>query len=137
MDGVLFINGLDAYTAWGVFLEGGSRNKLIMGVPLKELTENKSRLEHGKSVLYGSAKQDERDVELVFWFAKKRDFVTNYRSFLQELYKGEVKLKYKAEGIDETYRLTYLSSRSLSSIDYLGKVSVRFNEPNPSNRAND
>lgn len=137
MKGQLFINGKDAYSTWGVFLEDGSRNKLILGVPLKQFIENKSRLENGKRVLYSNPRQDERDIELVFCFVKPGNFVDNYQSFLNEMYKGEVNLRYVGHGVNSTFRLTYLNCRSLNSVQYAGKLSVRFNEPNPSNRAND
>ena len=137
MTGNLYINGADAWTEWGVFLEDGSRNKLIMGVPLKPFPENKSRLEHGKQVLYSSPRQDERDIELVFCFLKAGNFVDNYNSFMSELYKGEVVLKYVEAGVNATFRFAYLNCRSLNTVQYAGKLSVRFNEPNPSNRGND
>ncbi len=137
MIAMIYINGKDAHSTWGCFLEDGSRDKLITGVPLKEFIENKSRLEHGKRVLYSSAKQDERDVELVFCFIKKGSFVSNYRSFMEEMYKGEVKLHYVDDEINETYHLTYQGCRNLNTVQYAGKVSIRFNEPNPANREND
>lgn len=134
MKGRLFINGKDAYEQWGIFLEDGSRDKLIMGVSLKEFIENKSRMEHGKRVIYNSPRKDEREVELVFCFRKPGNFVDNYQSFLDELYKGEVVLKYVDAGLDSTFYLTYMGCRSLNTVQHAGKCSVRFNEPNPDNR---
>lgn len=134
MKGKLFINGKDAYLQWGIFLEDGSRDKLIMGVPLKDFIENKSRLEHGKQVFYNAPRKDDREVELVFCFTKPGNFVENYQAFLDELYKGQVVLKYTDAGLNATFYLTYLSCRSLNTVSYAGKCSVRFNEPNPNNR---
>lgn len=130
----VYINGKDARITWGMILEEGSKSKLIMGLPLKEFVENKSRLKAGKEVLYSNPVVDERDVELVFCFLKPGSFVANYNAFMSEMYKGEVSLRYVDDEMDTTYNLTYLQHRSLTTIQYAGKASIRFNEPDPTNR---
>ena len=134
MTGELFINSKDAWTNWGVCLEDGSEDKLLMAVPMKEYISNKSRAENGKRVLTTTPLKDERDVTLVFCFVNNGiDFITRYNSFIAELYLGAITLRVKRPNI--VFNLLYQSSTSLSSISYLGKVAVSFNEPNPVNRS--
>ena len=133
MTGDLFINTKDAWTTWGVFLEEGSEDKLLVASPMKDYISNKSRQEDGKQVLTSSPKVDERTLTVVFCFAKaSTDFLTRYKSFMTELYLGRMVLNVVSLGI--TFTLDYLNSASLSSLTTLGKVAVTFSEPNPMNR---
>lgn len=136
MTGKLYINGYDAYTNWGVFLEDGGEDKLLMAVPVKDYISNKSRAADGKSVITTAPKKDERDVTLVFCFATNSTaFITRYNQFLTHLYAGAVTLRSVRNKM--TYNLLYLRSTALSSVSYAGKLAVIFNEPNPGNRTPD
>ncbi len=133
MTGDLFINTKDAWTTWGVFLEDGSEDKLLQAAPMKDYISNKSRQDDGKQVLAMSSQVDERNVTVVFCFAKApTSFITRYKSFITELYLGTITMQVVNLGI--TFNLKYLSSASLSSLTTLGKVAVTFCEPNPMNR---
>ena len=133
MTGDLFINTKDAWTTWGVFLEDGSEDKLLQAAPMKDYISNKSRQDHGKQVLATTPRVDERNVTVVFCFAKSAtDFITRYKSFITELYLGTMVLQVVRLGI--TFNLKYISSATLSSMTTLGKVAVTFCEPNPMNR---
>ena len=48
----LIINGREALKEWGVRMGDNFLDVLGAPVPLKEFIENKSRLEHGKQVLW-------------------------------------------------------------------------------------
>lgn len=134
MTGELYINGQDAYTVWGVSLEDGSEDKLMLAAPVKDYISNSSRTENGKRVLTGNVKIDERDVTVVFCFVNnKTAFVTRYNSFVTELYKGAVTLR--VTRFNKTFNLLYKNCTSLSSHTYLGKLAVVFNEPDPTNNA--
>lgn len=136
MTGKLYINGSDAWTTWGVFLENGSEDKLLMAVPVKDYISNKSRAADGRSVIAEVPKRDERDVSLVFCFANNgTSFITRYNQFMTQLYAGAITLRSVRNKM--TYNLLYLRATSLSSITYAGKVAVSFNEPNPVNRTPD
>jgi hypothetical protein len=133
MTGDLFINTKDAWTTWGVFLEDGSEDKLLQASPMKDYISNKSRQDHGKQVLATTPRVDERNVTVVFCFAKSAtDFITRYKSFITELYLGTMVLQVVRLGI--TFNLKYISSATLSSMTTLGKVAVTFCEPDPMNR---
>lgn len=142
MTGKLFINGVDAYTQWGVVLEDGSLSKLLAGDSMKPYVENKSRAEAGKQILIKNPRLDERDVTLIFMFVpRSTSFLTRYASFLSTLQAGKVvetkiyPIELKVIDLNMTYRLVYEGSTNLTQLDLaIGKVAIKFNEPNPENR---
>ena len=50
---------------------------------------------------------------------------------------GEIyPIELKVPDLNKTYRLVYLANSNLSQVDLaIGKVAVKFNEPNPENRS--
>nr|DAT59404.1 MAG TPA: tail protein [Caudoviricetes sp.] len=134
----LLINNKDAYAAWGVRMGDGFLDALGAPVPLKEFIENKSRLEHGKRVILNAPKQDERDLTLAFTLqgASSSDYQAKKKAFYAELYKGKVDIQVPAAG-SEVYHLVYLGkgiTYGQNKSRTFGKVSAKFNEPNPANR---
>lgn len=133
----LIINGFDAYRQWGIRMGDGFLDAIFAPEPMKEFIENKSRLKHGKQVLYNNPKVDERDVTLVFTLegSSPDDYHAKYSAFKTELKKGKVEIKVPVLG-DQVYRLTYLRSASfgLNIPRTFSKISIKFNEPNPANR---
>ena len=99
MIGELFINGKDAYAAWGISMDDTSLSALMTPAPNKGLTENKSRLEHGKQIISSNPKKDERNLILQLNLtAPDRDtFFSRYDSFCNELDTGvlEIRTKYQ------------------------------------------
>lgn len=51
--------------------------------PMKEVIENKSRLEHGKRVIYNNRKVDERELTLTFTIegTSQSDYISKYKDF--------------------------------------------------------
>lgn len=133
----LIINGFDAYRQWGIRMGDGFLDAIFAPEPMKEFIENKSRLQHGKQVLYNNPKVDERDVTLVFTLegSSPEDYLVKYSAFKTELQKGKVEIKVPVLG-DQVYRFTYLRSASfgLNIPRTFSKISIKFNEPNPANR---
>lgn len=83
----LLINGRDAYAVWGVRMGDNFLDVVGSSVPIKELIENKSRVEHGKRVIINNPKLDERELTLTFtiegssqsdYQVKKHLFSKNY-----------------------------------------------------------
>ena len=153
MTGNLYINGKNAWTQWGAFLEDGSADKLFLPAPAKPLIENKSRAEHGKEVLMKAAKYDERDLSLVFCFANTgTSFNERLTSLVTDLLTGTyddqleiqvlstIGFKQYNPAWEYAYRtnyftVTYISCTELNSVrDEAGKVVIRLNEPNPNDR---
>ena len=136
MIGELFINGKDAYAAWGISMDDTSLSALMTPAPNKGLTENKSRLEHGKQIISSNPKKDERNLILQLKLtAPDRDtFFSRYDSFCNELDTGvlEIRTKYQPTVV---YRTIYQSCQQFSQfMQGIGKFALKLNEPNPKNR---
>lgn len=134
----LLINGKDAYTFLGVRMGEGFLDVLGASSPMKEFIENKSRLEHGKRVIINDPKIDEREITLSFTIEgnSQSDYQAKKIAFFEELYKGVVDIQVPANS-NEIYHLIYLgkSVAYAQSLDQtFGKISAKFNEPNPANR---
>lgn len=138
MKNELIINGKDAYTTWGVRMGDKFLDTIGASSPLKEFIENKSRLEHGKSMIVNDPKLDERDITLSFTIegSSQSDYQSKKKAFFDELYKGAVDIKIPANS-NEIYHLIYLGKSVIyaQSLDRtFGKCSMKFCEPNPANR---
>ena len=139
MTGELYINGKDAWIEWGVNMGEDFINEIDAFVPMKELIENDSRLEHGKRILLANPRIASR--ELTLHFTIKGDSETDYRAkrkaFEQELQKLAVDIKVPAIGT-EVYHLVYLGKSVAYALNLsrtFCTVSAKFEEPNPMNRA--
>ena len=134
----LLINNKDAYATWSVRMGEGFLDVLGASSPMKEFIENKSRLEHGKRVIINNPKVDEREITLSFTIEgnSQSDYQAKKKAFFEELYKGAVDIQVPANS-NEIYHLIYLgkSVTYAQSLDRtFGKISAKFNEPNPTNR---
>ena len=138
MKNELIINNKDAYATWGVRMGDNFLDVLGASSPMKEFIENKSRLEHGKRVIINNPKVDEREITLSFTIEgnSQSDYQSKKKAFFDELYKGKIDIQVPANS-SEIYHLIYLGK----SITYaqgldrtFGKISAKFNEPNPANR---
>ena len=134
----LLINGKDAYTTWGIRMGSGFIDVLAAPSPLKEFVSNKSRLEDGKRVVVNAPKQEERDIALTFTIegSTKIDYNSKKKAFISELYKGKVSIQIPENG-DEVYHLIYTGKNvtySQNISQTFGKITCKFNEPNPADR---
>lgn len=138
MSGDLIINGKDAWTTWGVCMGDGFLDAIDGFNEMKDYIEDESRLEHGKRVITDNAKVASREITLQFTIegSSKSDYRAKKKSFQAELEKGMVTIKIPLLG-SEVYKLVYLGksiSYGLSLDRCFGKVSSRFEEPNPMDR---
>lgn len=139
MTGDLTINNKDAWNTWGVRMGDGFLDAIDGFNQMKDYIENESRLEHGKRVITDNAKVDSREITLQFTIegGSESDYRTKKKAFQTELEKGVVSIKVPALG-NEVYKLVYLGknvSYGLSLDRCFGKVSSKFEEPNPSDRS--
>ena len=139
MTGDLLINGKDAFSTWGVRMGDGFLDAIDGFNLMKDYIENESRLEHGKRVITDNAKVDSREITLQFTIegSSESDYRTKKKAFQTELEKGAVSIKIPALG-SEVYKLVYLGksiSYGLSLDRCFGKVSSKFEEPNPTERS--
>lgn len=139
MIGDLIINGKDAFATWGVRMGEGFLDAIDGFNEMKDYIENESRLEHGKQVITDNAMVDSREVTLQFTIegSSESDYRTKKKAFQVELERGAVNIKIPTIG-NEVYKLVYLGksiSYGLSTDRCFGKVSSKFEEPNPMNRS--
>lgn len=138
MTGDLFINGKDALETWGARMGDGFLDAIDGFNQMKDYIENESRLEHGKRVITDNARVDSREITLQFTIEgdSESDYRTKKKAFQTELEKGAVSIKVPVLG-SEVYKLIYLGksvSYGLSFDRRFGKVSSKFEEPNPADR---
>lgn len=140
----LYINGVDAFTTWGVKMGDGFLDALDVPVQAKEYIENESRKEHGKRVLVKDSSGNSlvrlasREVTLTFIIMgdTHEEYLSNKRAFYDELYKGEMSIQVPDDS-DNIYHLIYKGKSSSygQSLDRtMCKITIKFEEPNPSNR---
>lgn len=139
MTGDLLINGKDAWNTWGVRMGDGFLDAIDGFNQMKDYIENESRLEHGKRVITDNARVDSREITLQFTIEgdSESDYRTKKKAFQTELEKGAVSIKVPVLG-SEVYKLVYLGksvSYGLSFDRRFGKVSSKFEEPNPTDRS--
>lgn len=135
MTGDLLINGKDAFSTWGVRMGDGFLDAIDGFNEMKDYIENESRLEHGKRVITDNAKVDSREITLQFTIegSSETDYRAKKKAFQTELEKGAVNIKVPVLG-NEVYKMIYLGksvSYGLSLDRCFGKVSSKFEEPNP------
>lgn len=139
MTGDLFINGKDALETWGARMGNGFLDAIDGFNEMKDYIENESRLEHGKRMITDNAKVDSREITLQFTIegSSESDYRSKKKAFQTELEKGAVNIKVPVLG-NEVYKLIYLGksvSYGLSLDRCFGKVSSKFEEPNPIDRS--
>lgn len=137
MTGVLFINGNDAYTTYGVTLGSTALSTLMTPPPMKSYVENSSRLEHGKRVSYNNVYTDERTITLLLNLSAPDEdtFYARYKAFCDVLTGGEVDITTKyEEGV--VYRVYYVSCTQFTEYCMgVAQFSLKVCEPNCNDRA--
>lgn len=138
MKGQLLINNIDAYTQWGVSMGDNFIDNIEAPLTLKDYVSNESRIEHGKRVITDPAmlKIASRDVTLQFQICgnSAEDYMNKKKAFQLVLYSGVIDIKIPARG-EEVYHLLYQGKQvSFSQSLMEGKLSAKFEEPNPMNR---
>lgn len=148
--GQLTINSKDAYAEWGISMDSSALSALMTPAPIKDLIENDSRLEHGKSMVVsytktGSDNSTEevsmvkvgsRDVTLTFNLTAKseEEFLAHYWSFCSELEKGTLDISTSFLP-DVVFHMIYQSCQQFSEfLRGIGKFTLRLTEPNPKDR---
>ena len=134
--GELYINGMDAFTEYGMSMESSALSSLMTPPPSKEFIENKSRQENGKRVVTCNPMVDERELSLQFHIKAngKSDFMAKYSKLCDVLANGtlEISTSYQ-QGV--VYRMIYVSCTQFSEYRLgMAKFTLRLNEPNPCNR---
>lgn len=126
----------DAWTEYGIHLEDGAEEALMLPPEIKELPHNNMASSHGTQYFRPrpeDVRVAERELSLTFCFVwSKDDYLKRYNRFLQMLQSGIIEMKIRGVGLGFTF--LYKSCRSYTSVKYAGKIVVQFSEPNPKNR---
>lgn len=132
--GELYINGKDAWNTWGVFLLDDGYDTLDLSAGMKEPIVNKNRNEHGSRVILNNIKKDSREVILSFFIQADNpdDFRIKKKSFTDEIESGWILLAVVSQRT--AYQLYLNSPQDLKSYSRIGRINIRFTEPNPNDR---
>nr|DAJ73595.1 MAG TPA: tail protein [Caudoviricetes sp.]DAP69149.1 MAG TPA: tail protein [Caudoviricetes sp.] len=137
LKGQLLINGKDAYTEYGIFMDDTALSTLMTPAPNKEFISNKYRSKDGKSVIMHNPRLDEREITVSFNMSAKTPeaFLANYGKFCDEvLATGQVTIHTTFQPA-VWYHCTYLSCTQFSEfMRELAKFSLKLNEPDPTDR---
>lgn len=132
----IYINGNDSRSQYGIVFTASAVNALLAPPPLKAYVTNKSRAEHGKRITGGTTRYDERDVTLeIYLEAPDWATFTTRRAAMMTLFQSMVTVVIGDES-SIYYRLYYLSCSQFTQFNgRIARFQVKFNEPNPNNRA--
>lgn len=137
LKGQLLINGKDAYTEYGIFMDDTALSTLMTPAPNKEFISNKYRSKDGKSVIRHNPRLDEREITVSINMSAKTpdEFLANYGKFCEEvLATGQVTIHTSFQPT-VWYRCVYLSCTQFSEfMRELAKFSLKLNEPDPTDR---
>lgn len=129
---------IDAYSEWGVSLDGTALSSLMTPAPLKDMIENMVATEHGKRVVRTNRKYNEKTLNLGFNLTArtKENFLSRYSGFCSNvLALGRIDLATIYQpGV--VYHLDYISCQNFGEYQReMAKFSLRVVEPNPGNRS--
>ena len=138
MRGELTINGNDAYETWGVSLGEGSVAELLTAPDVKDYVTNDCPNEDGIRVAIPQGlrfKQREVQLTIVMTCNGEEDYLSKYRSFVNELKKGVSEWVLSADATVK-YRFIYSKMNSFAQIQFkIAKFVLNVVEPNPANRS--
>lgn len=136
MKDVLYINGLDAYTTWGITMDTQSLSALMTPPALKERVESQSRLDHGSRLVGAAPRLAARQLTLTLNLTARTEeqFFARYASFCRELATGRLTLR-TAYQRGVTYRTAYVSCTQFTQfMRGMAKFSLKLTEPDPTDR---
>lgn len=137
MIGDLFINGVDAYERYGISLEPSGVSELMTPPSMKEVIENKSRLQHGVRTLNVNPRIEAREITVPMHInARDTDsFLKKYALFCDEVLSiGQMVISTRyQQGV--YYKFIYVSCSQFSEfmLSYAA-FSLKMREPDPTDR---
>jgi hypothetical protein len=137
MTGDLYINGVDAYTEYGLSFEDTALAQLLTFPQAKERVSNTSRLFDGKKVLNTNPKMDSREITIPFHIVGN-DALAKYDLFNSQVLSTQELRIWSKYLPDREFYMLYVSCTSLSSYFQNGfkimRFSLKLEEPDPTNR---
>lgn len=123
----LYVDGIDVYKQFGVYVINGGYNELIAYPPLKDFDKNDWQEEDGIEADLSAPVLNTRELSLKF---AVRDVVYGLSEFLNILSDGAYHTFYCAE-IGRTYRLRLTQQPNLKLLDSFGQVTLKFADDFP------
>ncbi len=124
------INGIDAYTTYGVSLEDGG-DSLMAFPPNKQPVTNKNVTADGASVVAGTAGfRDERTVAVPLHIVANSmsDFLAKRNAFYTAVSSGAITLTLPTKG-GETHTVYYIDCNQYTQFDGLARFILNLYEP--------
>lgn len=136
MKDMLWINGRDAYTTWGITMDTQSLSALMTPPALKERVESQSRLADGSCLVGAAPRLAARQLTLTLNLTARTEeqFFARYASFCEELATGRLVIE-TAYQRGVTYRTAYVSCTQFTQfMRGIAKFSLKLTEPDPTDR---
>lgn len=132
----IYINGRNARTTWGLYMDGDTLAALLTPSGNKTLVENDSRLANGKEVIPKHQRVADRDITLTLQLVADddADFFRKYGDFCNELARGTLDITTDHQpGV--VYHTQYISCTQFTQFNRgIAKFSLKLNEADPTNR---
>lgn len=133
---VIYINGKNAKTEWGILTTGNTLSSLLAPVSLKSRISNESRLEHGRRTDNSDPKVAARELNLEIQMIadSEAQFYARHESFCAELEKGTIDM-YLSDRPAVVYHFLYNSCMQYTQFRRgIATLSLKLTESNPKDR---
>lgn len=136
----LKINDRDARATWGVIPNTKLLAALLAPPSVKDPIQSESRLEHGTRTIIpqNSVKLAKRDITLEVGLTAPSltEFYTRYKSFIEELTSGWLKIASPKFLPGVIFNCRYVSCTQFTNYNgRIAKFILKLEEPNPNNRS--
>lgn len=136
----LTINGYNARSKWGIVANTKLMATLLAPPSVKGPIQSESRLEHGTRTIIpqGSVKLAKRDITLEVGLTAPSitEFYTRYKSFIEELTSGWLKIASPKFLPGVIFNCRYVSCTQFTNYNgRIAKFILKLEEPNPTNRS--
>lgn len=127
MTGRLYIDGYDAYEAFGIYVIDGGYNELIAMPPLKEVEYNDWQEEDGIEADLSDPQLNTREVTIKFCSQR---LLSGFIAFI-ELLSQQSYHDFECRSIERKYKLRLTSQPSIENIVDFGSIGLKFADDFP------
>lgn len=136
----LTINSFNARTKWGIVANTKLMEALLAPPSVKDPVQSESRLEHGTRTIIpqGNVKLAKRDIMLEVGLTAPNltEFYTRYKSFIEELTSGWLKIASPKFLPGVVFNCRYVSCTQFTNYNgRIAKFILKLEEPNPKDRS--
>lgn len=135
--GQLKINGVDAFTTYGMSISDGGVSALLTPAANKGYITNKSRLEHGTRYINNNPKVEERSVSVPFHITAKtkEQFFTRYDALCTVFAAGNLTI-WTSFAPSKYFHMVYDGCTQFGEYQQqMAKFVLKLIEPDPTNRS--